>query len=85
MEIETKLGTLKTRLINSKHYPGISFGIKVGTEWLEIGFIEVDQNPYDEPKLKAHVWPGRGDEDPVDFEWTEKDIENALEAYASGQ
>lgn len=85
MEIETKLGTLKARLINFKHYPGISFGIKVGTEWLEIGLIEVNQNPYDEPKLKAHVWPGLGDEDPVDFEWTEKDIADAREAYASGQ
>ena len=76
MEIETKLGTLKTRLINSKHYPGISFGLKTANDFIEFGFIEVDQNPYDEPTLKVHIY-NTTDEEPVfDLVQTAEDISN---------
>ncbi len=71
MEIETKLGTLKARLINSKNYPAISVGLKTDEGWTEYAVLEVDQNPWDEPKLKVRVYNPTEDEPVVNLQLKE--------------
>lgn len=75
MEIETKLGTLKTRLIQSKDYPGISVGLKTANDFIELAWVEVDQSKWTvKPVLKIHVYDSVNDEPVFNLDQTEEDI-----------
>lgn len=76
MEIETKLGTLKARLMNSKTYPGISIGLEVGHEFIEYAWVEVDQSEWNEkPVLKIHAYNSTDDEPVFNLDQTQEDID----------
>ena len=75
MEIETKLGTLKARLIQSSEYPGISIGLKTNHDFIEYAWIEVDQSEWKEkPVLKIHAYNSVDDEPVFNLDQTEEDI-----------
>lgn len=75
MEVETKLGILKARLMQSEHYPGISIGLKVGHEFIEYAWVEVDQSEWTEkPVLKIHAYNSVDDEPVFNLDQTEEDI-----------
>lgn len=80
MEIKTKLGVIKARLIDSKEYPGISVGILVDGEWIEYVWLEVDQSGDNaEPVLKIHAFNSVDDEPVFDLDQTEADIRKFFE------
>ena len=77
MEILTKLGILKARLIKSKDYPAISVGLKTDRGWTEYCIIEVDQDTWDEPKLNVRVYDAEKDEPVFNLALIEDEIRSA--------
>ena len=80
MEIETKLGTLKARIIRSDEYPGMSVGLVVDGQFIEYAWIEVDQSACcEKPTLKIHVFDSVNDEQVFNLDQTEEDIKKFFE------
>lgn len=76
MEIKTKLGTLKARLIQSESYPGISIGLKTDHDFIEYVWIEVDQSEWTKkPVLKIHAFNSIDEEPVFNLDQTEEDID----------